>query len=124
VSMIENDLDGADVGICMDVGHAFMMGDLGDAIETAAEYVVTTHLHDNNGKSDDHLTPGQGKIDWPAALVSLKKIGYEGVWMFEVANTTTPKEVLVRAARAREHFEELLGFNFVDPEDLENLENL
>jgi sugar phosphate isomerase/epimerase len=124
VSLIENDLDGADVGICMDVGHAFIMGDLGDAIETAAEYVVTTHLHDNNGKADDHLAPGQGKIDWPAALVSLQKIGYEGVWMFEVANTTTPKEVLAKAAKARERFEELLGFHFVAPEDLENLENL
>jgi sugar phosphate isomerase/epimerase len=124
VSLIENDLDGADVGICMDVGHAFMMGDLADAIETAAEYLVTTHLHDNNGKSDDHLAPGQGKIDWPAALVSLQKIGYEGVWMFEVANTTTPKEVLAKAEKARERFEELLGFHFAAPEDLENLENL
>jgi sugar phosphate isomerase/epimerase len=124
VSLIENDLEGADVGICMDVGHAFMTGDLGDAIETAAEYVITTHLHDNNGKSDDHLTPGQGKIDWPAALVSLQKIGYEGVWMFEVANTTTPQEVLAKTEKARERFEEMLGFHFAAPEDLENLENL
>ena len=59
VSFIEEDLDGARVGICMDVGHAFIMGDLGDAIETCSGHLIATHLHDNNGKSDDHLAPGR-----------------------------------------------------------------
>ena len=44
-----------DVGICMDVGHAFLMGDLGDAIEACSGHLITTHLHDNDGKTDDHL---------------------------------------------------------------------
>ena len=78
MSLIENDLDGANVGICMDVGHAFIMGDLADAIEACSGHLITTHLHDNNGKSDDHLAPGEGSIDWPLALMSLQKIGYDG----------------------------------------------
>jgi sugar phosphate isomerase/epimerase len=123
VSFIERDLEGADVGICMDVGHAFLMGDLADAIEAGAEHVVATHLHDNKRKSDDHLTPGDGAIDWPATLMSLQKIGYEGAWMFEVANTSSPAQVLKKMERARRRFEELLGFNFA-PENLGNLENL
>jgi sugar phosphate isomerase/epimerase len=112
VSLIENDLDGTDVGICMDVGHAFMMGDLADAIETCAEHLVSTHLHDNQRKSDDHLAPGEGAIDWPATLMSLQKIGYEGAWMFEVANTSTAAAVLEKTEKARRRFEELLGFDF------------
>jgi sugar phosphate isomerase/epimerase len=108
VALIENDLEGADVGICMDVGHAFMMGDLGDAIEMCAEHLVTTHLHDNKRKSDDHLAPGEGSIDWPAALMALQKIGYEGAWMFEVANTSTPQAVLHKTEKARRRFDDLL----------------
>lgn len=108
VSFIENDLEGVDVGICMDVGHAFMMGDLGDAIETCSEHLVTTHLHDNKRKTDDHLAPGEGSIDWPATLMALQKIGYEGAWMFEVANTSNPQAVLQKAEKARRRFDDLL----------------
>jgi sugar phosphate isomerase/epimerase len=115
VSFIENDLEDVDIGICMDVGHAFMMGDLADAIETCAEHLMTTHLHDNKRKADDHLAPGEGSIDWPAALMSLQKIGYEGAWMFEVANTSSPKEVLAKTEAARRRFDDLLGFNVSAP---------
>ena len=69
----------ADVGICMDVGHALMMGDVVDAIETCSGHLVTTHLHDNRGQTDDHLVPGKGVIDWAAALLALQKVGYDGV---------------------------------------------
>ena len=36
-------------GICLDFGHAHLMGDVADAIETAAEHIVATHVHDNRG---------------------------------------------------------------------------
>jgi sugar phosphate isomerase/epimerase len=108
VSFIENDLDGSNVGICMDVGHAFIMGDLGDAIEACSGHLVTTHLHDNRGKTDDHLTPGAGSINWPSTLMSLQKIGYDGTWLFEVANTSTPQAVLEKTEKARRQFEKLL----------------
>ena len=112
VSFIEEDLEGARVGICMDVGHAFIMGDLGDAIETSSGHLIATHLHDNNGKADDHLAPGQGAIDWPSALMSLQKVGYDGTWLFEVANTSTPRDVLKRIEKARQRFEALLAISF------------
>lgn len=112
VSLIENDLEGADIGICMDVGHAFLMGDLGDAIETCSGHLVTTHLHDNRRKSDDHLAPGDGAIDWPLALMALQKIGYDGTWLFEVANTSTPRAVLEKTDKARRRFEKLLDIEF------------
>jgi sugar phosphate isomerase/epimerase len=108
VSLIENDFEGADIGICMDVGHAFMMGDLADAIETCSEHLATTHLHDNKRKTDDHLAPGEGSIDWSATLMALQKIGYEGAWMFEVANTSTPKAVLQKTEKARKRFDDLI----------------
>jgi sugar phosphate isomerase/epimerase len=114
VKLIEDDLEDMNVGICIDVGHAHIMGDVGDAIECCSGHVVTTHLHDNRGKSDDHLTPGQGSIDWPATLMGFQKVGYDGVWMFEVANNSDPKTVLERTARSRKRFESLLDINFAE----------
>ncbi|MGQ0735779.1 MAG: sugar phosphate isomerase/epimerase family protein [Acidobacteriota bacterium] len=112
VRFIEQDLDGAPVGVCLDVGHAFLMGEVAEAVESTAEYLVTTHLHDNHGQSDDHLAPGEGSIDWAAALMAFQKVGYDGTWMFEVANATTPGAALEKMARARSRFTELLDQSF------------
>ena len=79
VELIESDIDATGLGICMDVGHARMMGDVVDAIETCSGHLITTHLHDNRGRSDDHLVPGKGVIDWDAAMLAFQKVGYDGV---------------------------------------------
>lgn len=105
VSMIERDLDGLDAGICLDFGHAFLMGDVADAIEVTAEHLITTHVHDNRRKEDDHLAPYLGGIPWDPALMGMQKIGYDGTYLFEVANTGTPADVLEATRRARQRFE-------------------
>jgi sugar phosphate isomerase/epimerase len=95
-------------GICLDLGHAFLMGDLGDAIETVSGDLVTTHIHDNRGKDDDHLVPFEGRIDWPTTLMSMQKVGYEGLYLFELANTGSPREVLAKSVDVRRRFEEIV----------------
>ena len=109
VTMLERDFDTTSVGLCMDFGHAHLMGDVPDAIEVAAEHLITTHVHDNRGRSDDHLVPYQGSIDWPSALVTMMKIGYDGTYMMELANTATPAAVLEEARRARQRMERALA---------------
>ena len=103
------DIEGPPVGICLDFGHAHMDGDLIDAIETVSEHFVTTHVHDNRGRADDHLVPFEGTIDWPAALTAIQKVGYEGPLMFEMAAHGSAKETLVRAQKARQRMERLLA---------------
>jgi sugar phosphate isomerase/epimerase len=105
VHLIEEELDGIDVGICLDYGHAHLMGDLGEAIETVSGHLLTTHVHDNGGTRDDHLVPYGGSIDWDVAMMETQKIGYEGTLMFEVADTGDPIQVLERCVRARERLE-------------------
>lgn len=107
VELIESDID-AELGICMDVGHARLMGDVVDAIETCSGHVITTHLHDNRGRNDDHLVPGKGAIDWDATTLAFQKVGYDGVWMFELAVTAERKQILELASKARERLESLL----------------
>ena len=109
VTMIERDFDGSSVGICLDFGHAHLAGDLADEIEVSAEHLITTHVHDNRGREDDHLVPYQGTINWPAAIVTMLKIGYEGAYILELANAGSPTAILEEARRARQRIERALA---------------
>lgn len=111
VAMLEQDLDLRQAGICLDFGHAHLLGDVADAIETAAEHIVATHVHDNRGREDEHLVPGQGTIDWDGALITMQKIGYAGTYMMEIANTGDPAAVLEEARRARQRLERALAYS-------------
>lgn len=103
--LIEDQLDGVDIGVCLDYGHANLMGDIGEAIETLSGHLWTTHVHDNGGRRDDHLVPFAGRIDWDLAMMETQKIGYDGVLMLEVADTGDPIDVLKRCVKARERLE-------------------
>ena len=106
-NLIEETLDGVDVGICLDYGHAHLMDDVAEAIETVSGHLWTTHVHDNHGTRDDHLVPFAGSINWDTAMMETQKIGYDGVLMLEVADTGNPIDVLTRAAAARERLEKM-----------------
>jgi sugar phosphate isomerase/epimerase len=107
VHFIEADVD-AEVGICLDFGQAHLEGDLVDTIEVVSEHVIAAHLHDNQGRADDHLMPLDGTIDWPAALTALQKIGYDDTLMFEIVRRGSARDTLGRALAARRKMEGLL----------------
>jgi sugar phosphate isomerase/epimerase len=108
VHFVEHDLDGLDVGICLDFGHAHIDGEIVDAIETVSEHLITTHVHDNRGRTDEHLVPLDGTIDWPAALTAVQKIGYDGPLVLEVGAHGLTRETLQKAQRARQQMDRLL----------------
>jgi len=108
VHFIEEVLDDSTAGVCLDFGHAHMDGDLVDAIETVSEHLITTHVHDNRGRTDDHLVPFEGTIDWPAALTAVQKVGYDGTLVLEIAAHGSAKDTLRKAQQARQRMERLL----------------
>jgi sugar phosphate isomerase/epimerase len=85
------------------------MGDVVDAIETAAEHIITTHVHDNRKRDDEHLVPYLGSIDWEMALLAMQKIGYEGTYLMELAGSGSPAATLEEARRARQRFDRALA---------------
>jgi len=44
--------------------HDRLIFDSESTLERLAPYVVTAHVHDNNGFTDEHKMPGNGTIDW------------------------------------------------------------
>ena len=109
VHFIEEVIDVTGVGICLDFGHAHMDGDVVDAVETVSEHVIATDLHDNRGRTDEHLVPFEGSIDWPAALTAVQKVGYDGTLMLEIAAHGPEKETLQKARAARQRMERLFA---------------
>lgn len=108
VQWLEEDLDLGRAGICLDVGHAHIVGDVMEAVETCSGHIVTTHLHDNDGRRDDHRMPGQGTIDWDGTMMAFQKVGYDGVLVFELAPAADWRGTLARAAAARSRLAGLL----------------
>lgn len=110
VGLVEHELDAPHVGICFDFGHAHLAGDVVDALETASGLVVSTHVHDNKGRVDDHLWPFEGTIDWGPALMTLQKLGYEGPYVLAPAASAdrSVDDLLARATDARQRLADLL----------------
>lgn len=53
------------VGVCLDVGHAFYSGTpVKDWFDALGDRIMHLHLSDNMGRFDDHMTLGTGRVDW------------------------------------------------------------
>jgi sugar phosphate isomerase/epimerase len=110
--LLGGDLELGDTGICLDFGHAHMLTGAEDAVETLAGHLITTHVHDNNGRSDDHLVPFAGTINWTTTLMAMQKVGYTGPFVFEVADHGDAAGVLARTVGARERLQAIIGDGF------------
>ncbi|MCP4451610.1 MAG: sugar phosphate isomerase/epimerase, partial [Planctomycetes bacterium] len=62
---VMDDFDTDRLGVCFDSGHAHLVEDVCEAFRVLSDRVIAFHLHDNDGKGDQHLVPGEGTIDWP-----------------------------------------------------------
>lgn len=80
-SQLAEIVEGTDLGICFDIGHANTMNEIDAMIELHGDRFVNIHIHDNNGDRDAHMTIGDGSIDFNALLPRLK--GYCGNYIIE-----------------------------------------
>ncbi len=81
-----NETDCANVGLCLDTGHACISGqDPPAMVELCGQKLFHIHVHDNNGEEDQHLFPFSGKIDWKKFVAMLHRIGYRGTFQMEVS---------------------------------------
>jgi sugar phosphate isomerase/epimerase len=74
----------ADVGVCFDVGHAHLTGGLEREFSLLRDHIRSTHVHDNTGDRDAHLWPGDGTLDWDAAMRLLRTAPHTPPVLFEI----------------------------------------
>lgn len=76
-------------GICWDTGHANITGqNQYESIMKMGKQLKCTHIADNRGKTDDHVIPRLGNIDWEQVSAGLKTSGYCGDFTYEVQELT------------------------------------
>lgn len=78
--------------MCCDVNH-LQHEDIGGFIRKFPDKIITVHISDQDFIDERHWLPGEGASDWDSIYRSLEEIGYQGVWMYEVA-FTCPNTIL------------------------------
>lgn len=96
-------LKGNRIGACLDTGHAHLAGELYPLVYKMAPYLRLLHVHDNKGHGDDHLPPGDGRIDWTALLKELAGVNFTGAFILELAGGGESDVIMARARRARSY---------------------
>ena len=90
----------SNVGYCYDMGHeyaytGFLYNKEMSWVDIFKDKVVTTHIHDNYGFSDNydgindpdlHLLPFDGNLDYRKPMAKLNEYGYAGPLILEVSN--------------------------------------
>ena len=79
--------DGAELGLCLDVGHLLVTGDLpvGDVIRRAASSLVHVHLDDVASGVHEHRMFGQGDLDLTEVVSALLAVDYRGLAAVELS---------------------------------------
>ncbi|HLJ44627.1 MAG TPA: sugar phosphate isomerase/epimerase [Bryobacteraceae bacterium] len=77
------------LNFCFDIGHAHMGEGISTAYGIMKNRIRSTHLHDNDGKSDQHLFPivGTGTIDWKKAMECLRSEPKQYPLLLELKDT-------------------------------------
>jgi sugar phosphate isomerase/epimerase len=100
-------LDTCEVGICLDTGHAHLGEDLPAVVHKLSGHLWMVHASDNHRQYDDHLPPGDGKINWASLLAHLYDLHFNGTFILEIGGSGDRKQILEGARRGRHHLREL-----------------
>ena len=100
-------VNGAEIGACLDTGHAALSRDLRKLVQKLAGRLKIVHAHDNSGNNDNHLAPGDGKIDWAQLMQDLRQVQFHGALILELAETPSPDTTMANARRGRSYLRKL-----------------
>lgn len=77
VEYIFDNLKSKNLTFCYDCGHDNFLTPGSKLLEKYGYLLTTTHLHDNHGKADEHMTLGMGSINQEELAKRLAKCNFE-----------------------------------------------
>ena len=98
------------LNFCFDVGHANMNEGVERAFETMKDKIRSTHIHDNDGKSDSHLFPfhtKEGTIDWTQTMGLLRSRPDQYPLVLELKEVAAVADPFITAVRIFDKLESL-----------------
>jgi len=91
-------------GFCYDSGHHHCMTPNDDLLSKYGSRLMALHLHDNDGRDDQHRLPFDGTIDWAVTMDKIAQTGFAGAVALEAGNMGyegLPPEAFLRLAYQR-----------------------
>lgn len=85
IAALLDSLSSSNVGFCLDVGHqnAFSTTPLAEWLSVLGSRLREVHLHDNDGRGDDHEPIGSGSVAFPTLFAYLVETGLRPVITLE-----------------------------------------
>ncbi len=102
------DVTHLDLKFVFDAGHAHMGAGIEHEFAIMKKRIRSTHLHDNDGKSDSHLFPivsTGGTIDWKKTMELLRSAGDEVPLLLELKEVPDMANPLEQVSRVFEQLE-------------------
>jgi len=89
------------IGLTLDVGHSNTVSayEARNYLLKASDHLFHLHVHDNNGKRDEHLAVGSGTINWASIIPLMKRLKLLGGLSIEVVSFKDAKKSLDALAR-------------------------
>lgn len=74
-----------DISATLDVGHVNTANESPvEYLSTLKDFILDMHIHDNNGKKDEHKCLGEGTLDFYPLLRKCKESSFKGPFMLEI----------------------------------------
>ena len=96
-----------DVALCFDTGHAHMTTGVDESFAILQDFIVSTHVHDNRGQTDDHLFPFAGSIDWNPIVKRFRRAASQFPVLFELRDYGESQDPLARVRSVMARFDSL-----------------
>lgn len=80
--------------VCFDTNH-LLNEEIPHFIKAVGDKIITTHVSDYDFVDEKHWLPFEGDINWKEVAGTLKEVGYDGAWLYEVdfkAPESMPRE--------------------------------
>jgi sugar phosphate isomerase/epimerase len=96
-----------------DTGHAHIGAGIGHEFEIMKPRIRSLHVHDNDGKEDQHLFPASegGSIDWPATMELLRSCPGQYPLLLELREVASMQHPLDEINRVFDQLESLQTAN-------------
>lgn len=104
------------LSVCIDVNHSNLKEELPDVVRLMRDRLVSLHISDNDGYSEQHWLPGQGVIDYPSVFETLESLKFKGLIVIEVNKWCEKPEELSALKRLHEFGMSLLETKDTHPD--------
>lgn len=104
------DVTHLNLNVCFDVGHAHMRGSIENEFRLLKSRIRSTHVHDNNGSDDSHLSPNSGSggtVDWARTMGLLRSAPGQYPLLLELREVAGMAQPIESARAAFDYLEGL-----------------